>query len=131
MLSVLVVTPAFADQKLTRKQIYELRQECKKRAADFARMWQLCDGTSSYQNHYNKKLNICFINMKALCDLGNDIDKHSWIETLTDVSNNNECGNYVGSGGLFDDKLAICKVGNIQCNNLSDFWKLLKPYMEE
>lgn len=131
ILSLITNLSFSADQKLDRKQIYELRKECGKSAVEFSQRWKLCDGKGNYENHYNMKLNVCFIYVTASCttDKGND-DKF-WAESLFDVNENKEYANYIGSGKLVDDKPAMCYAGNNQCKSLAEFRELIKPYMKE
>lgn len=120
-----------ADQRLDRKQIYELRKECGKSAVEFAQRWKLCDGKGTYQNHYNMKLNVCFIYMTASCNTDKGIDDKFWAESLFDVNENKEYAHYIGRGISFHDKPAACYAGNDQCKSLAEFLELIKPYMNE
>jgi hypothetical protein len=121
----------FAEQKLDRKQIYELRKECAQGALEFSQRVKLCDGKGTYKNHYNLKLNVCFIYMSASCDSDKGKDDQFWSETLIDINDNKDYGNYVGKVKIIDDKPAMCFVGNKQCKSLLEFQKLIKPYMTE
>lgn len=118
-----------ADQKLDRKQTYELRTECGKSAAEFAQRWKLCEGKGSYRSHYNIKLNVCFVYMTASCntDKGNKF----WAESLIDVNENKEYASYIGPGKTVDDKPAMCFVGEMDCKSILEFKELIKPYMNE
>jgi len=118
-----------AEQNLDLKQTYELRKQCGESAVAFARRWKLCEGTATYENHYNRRLNICFILIKASCKSDNDRTFRG--ETLIDVDENKEYANYIGDGKLFDDKPAMCYVGNNSCKSYVEFLELIKPYMNE
>ena len=120
-----------ADQKLDRKQIYELRKECGKSAVEYAQRWKLCDGKSNYQNHYNMKLNACFIYMSAYCNPDKENEEKYWVQSVYDVNENKEYPTYIGSGKLIDDEKAWCYVGSIHCKSLAEFMELIKPYMKE
>lgn len=120
-----------ADQKLDRKQIYELRKECGKSAVEFARRVKLCHGKGGYKNHYNMKLNVCFIDMSARCDGEKGNGDTFWSESVIDVNENKDYANYVGPGKLVDDKPAMCFVGAKDCKSLLEFQELIKPYMNE
>lgn len=138
MIGILVLSTNLsfaADQKLDRKQIYELRKECGKSAAEYTKRFNLCGGTDrSYTNHYNTKLNICFIDMKETCS-----DEHTekdgklmFMESLFDVDENKEYATYYGFALASDEKSKImCSVGDKNCKSVLEFWKLIKPYMEE
>ena len=121
----------FADQKLDRKQIYELRKECGQSALQFSQRVKLCDGKGDYKSHYNVKLNICFINMSASCDGDKGKENQFWSESLIDVNENKDYGTYIGPGKLFDDKPAMCNVGGKRCKSLLEFQGLVEPYMTE
>lgn len=121
----------FADQKLDRKQIYELRKECGLSALEFSQRVKLCDGKGSCRNHYNVKLNVCFINMSASCDSDKGKEDQFWSESLIDVNENKDYGNYIGKGKIVGDKPAMCFVGSRSCKSLPEFHELIKPYMTE
>jgi hypothetical protein len=120
-----------ADQKLDRKQIYELRKQCGQSAVEFSRRVKLCDGLGDYKNHYNMKFNTCFIDMSASCDNEKGNGDKFWSESVIDVNENKSYANYIGPGKLVDDKPAMCHVGEKQCKSLFEFQKLVKPYMTE
>mgnify|MGYP001565444406 CR=1 FL=1 len=117
------------DEKYDRKQIYELRGECAKSAAEFAQMHKLCEGQGKYTNHYNVKLNICFIHMTASCTSDKGKADKFWAESLIDINENKDHANYIGSGKLVNDKPAMCYVGATDCKSLLEFQDLIKPYM--
>jgi len=119
------------DKTLDRKQIYELRKECGKSATEFAGRHKLCDGRSGYINHFNIKLNVCFIHMTASCNSDKENDDKFWAESLIDINENKEHATYVGSAKLVDDRPAMCYVGGKQCKSLLEFKELIKPYMSE
>ena len=120
-----------ADQKLDRKQICELRKECGKSAVQFSQRVKLCDGQGSYTNHYNMKLNVCFIDMSASCNSDKGKDDKFWSESLIDVNENKDYAIYIGPGKIVDDKPAMCHVGEKHCKSLPEFQELIKPYMNE
>jgi len=119
------------DKKLDRKQIYELRKECGKSAAEFTERHKLCDGRGGYTNHYNIKLNTCFIHMTASCNSDNVNDNKFWAESLIDINENKEHATYIGSSELANERPAMCYVVGKQCKKLSEFKELIKPYMNE
>ena len=54
-----------ADQKLDRKQIYELRRECGADATRFFKeQFSGIDNAKQYSEHYNMRLNICLIQVR-------------------------------------------------------------------
>jgi hypothetical protein len=119
-----------ADQELDRKQIYELRKECGKSAVEFARRVKLGNGKGGYKNHYNMKLNVCFIDMSASCDSEKGNGDTFWSESVIDVNENKDYANYIGPSKIVD-KQAMCFVGAKECKSLPEFQELIKPYMNE
>ena len=73
--------------------------------------------------HYNGKLNQCFVMIKY-----KDIRKKIMLN-LTNVFENKQVGLYISED--YEKKPVICIVGNNECNSLSEFETLIKPYMEE
>ncbi len=120
-----------ADQTLDRKQIYELRKECGKSAVEFAQRWRLCEGKGTYQNHYNMKLNVCFIHMTASCNSDKGNADTFVAESVTDVNENKDYARYIGTGKLLGDKPALCYAGNNRCKSILEFHNLIEPYMKE
>ena len=131
VLSLITNLSFAADQKLDRKQIYELRKECGKSALEYSQRVKLCDGVGDYQSHYNMKLNVCFIHMSASCNSEKGTGDKFWSESMVDVNENKQYANYIGSGKSVGDKPAWCYVGNNQCKSLAEFQELIKPYMKE
>lgn len=134
-IGIITVTcnPSFAnDQNLDRKEIYELKNECAMSALEFTKRVKLCDGQGHYTNHYNLKLNTCFVNMSASCDGKKEHEATSfWSESVVDINENKDYANYSGRPGKIDAKPFICSVGEKACKSLLEFQKLIKLYMEE
>jgi hypothetical protein len=127
-----VTNPSFAtDLKRDRKQVYELRKECGTSAVEFAKRVKLCNGNSGYINHYNMKLNICFIDISASCDSEKGSSETFWSESVIDVNENKDYANYIGPGKIVDDKPVMCFAGAKQCKSLPEFQELMKPYMND
>jgi hypothetical protein len=118
-----------ADKKLSQTQLYELRNECGKSAAEFTKRFKLCDGKGGYENHYNTKLNVCFIYMTASCS--SDKGDEFYTASLIDVDENKNYASYIDGGKLENGKPAWCYVQNMKCKNLLEFQELIKPYMNE
>jgi hypothetical protein len=118
------------DNRLNNKQIYELKTACGKSAFEYYVKYKLCDGHGNYINHYNVKLNSCFIHMMASCKTDNNSDIF-WTESLIEVNENKEFGSYIGDVKLIGDKPAMCNVENKQCKSRVEFIELVKPYMSE
>jgi len=99
----------------TQKDDYDLQEMCKIRCDEYFRKQYLLE--SSYQSHYNKKLNICFL-------LVEDVRKTS--KDLYDV---NESRHY---GMFFHDEDGIyCNVLEMECKSEKEWDSLVTPYMED
>ena len=119
-----------ADQNLDRQQIYELRKDCGKSAAEYAYKWRLCEGTSTYQSHYNIKRNICFVYTIAQCKKEGD-DNSFLAESLYDVNENKSYAAYFGSAKLILHDTPYCYVEHTKCKDLSAFHNLIEQYLKE
>ncbi len=127
-----------ADKKsnLDRKQIYDLTERCGKSAKDFYEQKgfdQILAGKSSYheyQNHYNVRLNKCFILITGF-NIVSDKDKPDTHKTLWryiyDVHENVELGEML----TFDDNIDTCIMLGAKCNSEAAWFSLIKPYMQE
>ena len=120
------------------KEAYELQERCGKRAQEVFNKeygngnFSIDDRTFmiTYTNHYNRKLNKCFVILESISfpkkkdKLGILIDK-----TLWDI---NEMKEYGGFAKFSDtDKLSRCLVLDKGCNSEIEWDSLVKPYMEE
>jgi len=122
------------------KEAYELQERCGKSAEEFFKKY--CGDyivtnkagriVSNYTNHYNRKLNKCFIlvtqtsfpkDKETREELGISTDK-----TLWDINENKGCGAFLkfDKGGLM-----YCEVLGKDCKSESGWDALVKPYMEE
>lgn len=122
----------FAEQNgIDRKQIYELSKECGQNAFIFSQRVRLCDGKVTYNNHYNLKLNKCFIYMSSSCEGNKSKNDQFYSESLIDVNENKDYGTYIGTGKIIDDKPAMCNVSGKPCKSLLEFQNLIQPFMTE
>jgi predicted AlkP superfamily phosphohydrolase/phosphomutase len=76
----------------------------------------------NYTNHYNKKLNKCFILVDEAYKSGDSFGK-----VLIDVNENKDYGMYSQNSG----KKSNCWVGDKSCESSFEWDDLSKPYMEE
>jgi hypothetical protein len=137
LMGLLLVSNTFAaDQNLDRKQIYELQEKCGKRCEDmFKKEYKFVNTTkdgqmmNSYQNHYNQKLNKCFI---LVTTTNYPSDKKTDVlvmKVLFDINENKEYGSV--------DKFrkqpvpSSCNVLNKICTSEQEWDLLVKPYMED
>ena len=111
------------------KEEYELQERCKKGAAEFVQGKEYKDlirtGDAYYTNHYNRKLNKCFVVIYSTNVIGqNYID-------LWDINEHKRCGHFVSS--LVDplNAAADCTVLGNPCKSKSEWDSLVKPYVEE
>ena len=126
-----------ADQNLDRKQVYELQVQCKQQSENFFRQWYPspswkdnldANWVANFNNHYNKKLNECFILTTATGlskrkgKLRTDVLKY-----LFDVNENKEHGVY----SKVDNTENECKLLDRFCKSESQWDLLVKQYMEE
>lgn len=99
---------------------YELQDKCGKRSEEwFKREYDGLGFHCSYKNHYNNKLNKCFI-LVSQTDSG-------YNEVLFDVHENNKLGGYT----FFTQGSESCSMTGTECHSRKDWDKLVKPYMEE
>jgi hypothetical protein len=121
-----------------KEEDYELQGRCGKSAAAF---FANCFGAgnkyddfgqtiNTYTNHYNKKLNKCFILVDGVT-FPNDKKKYhmSRGRTLFDVIENKYYG-FFGTGGS-EDSQPPCEMLNKECHSEAEWDALVKPYMEE
>jgi len=138
---VLVVAAALllvgtASHAQPNKEQYELQERCGRRAAEFfdrvKKELQSMEGPlrwfhSTYQNHYNSRLNKCFILEDTIITADNDPSlDHSF--SITDINENKKYGVYWGRNH-------VCWVSG----KTKDCWphteeewrELIKPFMED
>ena len=126
-----------ADQGLDRKQVYDLQVQCKEQSETFFRQWYPSiswkdnDGanwTANFNNHYNKKLNKCFITTTATSFIKRKGKlRMEVLKYLSDVNENKEYGIY----NKIDNTEIGCKLLERFCESQSQWELLVKPYMEE
>lgn len=120
------------DRKMeTGKVDYQLQERCEKKCEEYFKKQYgngiLNEGkrTVTYQNHYNKKLNKCFIILTTNFII--EKYKMSYKEKfLFDV-------NYLRDYAFFHNsgKFTFCDVERNKCNSEEEWVSLVKPYMEE
>ena len=111
------------------KEQYQLQEQCGKRSDEWfnKKYGNENEPLSSYQCHYNKKLNKCFI--RIIMDNKNKLhNKPYYREALFDINENREYGFF-----FMNDKETNCAfmVSNKECKSRLEFDSLVKPYMEE
>ena len=117
------------------KEDYELQERCGKRADERFKM-EYGNGSSSdkdstyifaYRNHYNAKLNKCFI-LITTTTIPKREDRDIMIMTnLYDVNENKDYASIVN----VKQKIFGCRVLDKLCKSENEWNLLIKPYMEE
>ena len=130
-------------EKAPIKKVYELQEQCGKQAEDFFQADFLVSrfrdnqfkGSVDYIIHYNKKLNKCFIVIRAhfLYESIEEMQKPSSVEIgnrLIDVNEKREYGCLIKT--VTEQQPLVCWVRDaFKCNLESEWESLVKPFMEE
>lgn len=120
------------------KEEYDLQERCGKRAEEYFKreygngISNTKDGQSMtvYTNHYNKKLNKCFILLTTTNVTYKDKKvSSSTFRSLYDINENKEYGIFFKRDN--DNFVFECKVSDKVCNSEDEWEALIKPYMEE
>lgn len=112
------------------KEEYELQERCAKSAAEAFRKWYESETPlRHYTNHYNKKLNKCFILVIETTLPKDKKDSPSISKLLIDVNEQKEYGSFF----MFtrNKEIMDCKVLGKPYSSESEWDALVKPYMEE
>ena len=114
-------TPTKEKSSISQKELYDLQEKCRKQSEDWVEK-KYKGKKYSYNNHYNNKLNKCFILV---------FEKQESIsgQNLYDVNDNKELGYLV----VFNDRGGVF-IGYIlgkKCETEEEWDKFVKPYMEE
>ena len=120
--------------KSSTKEEYELQERCSKRAEELFRKEFSNETVSNYYtNHYNRKLNKCFILVTETSihrdkETREKLGVSSTYKTLLDINENKLYGSFwkLSKGVLMD-----CEVLGKHCNSENEWDSLVKPYMEE
>ena len=112
---------------VSKKEDYDLQERCGKRAEEyFKRDYGSGDNGDehyNYINHYNTKLNKCFM----LVTIGS-LEKKLIQEKLIDINENKEYGDIIYK---LDNKQMHCMFLDKVCRSKDEWDVLVKPYMEE
>ena len=140
LLSVLIVLSSLTilsnSEAGTIKEEYELHERCGKHAEEWFKheygkgSYKTDDGTAiaGYTNHYNSKLNICFIllSINYFAHQKAEKEKYTHTEDLFDINEQKGYGSFYKNGDA-----VICNVGDKVCPSIFQWNALIKPYMEE
>lgn len=125
----------------SKNEEYELQERCGKGAVEFfkkyyggQRYYEDSNDNSSYTNHYNKKLNKCFILLKTDSIPRNETELQKNGITrdigLWDINESKRYGQFFQFSNL-DKEPTFCNVSGKHCNSETEWDALVKPYMEE
>lgn len=125
MLLFFIRSQSWAAEKVAQKspmnkaEEFHLKTECRKLAKKrFEEEFSGNTSSYTYANHYNRKLNSCYLLVVALGDDN--------IEYLYDVNEDGHKGMIAGKGNRL-----TCHVYDFGCDNYIKWDNLVKPYMEE
>ena len=127
------------NQKSTKEQ-YQLQEQCVKRSKEYFNK-EYGNGiinwgdeerlTSNYTNHYNKKLNKCYILITSTQFIRNNENKieNIGLKTLFELNENKGYGSLIQFEN--NNKPNNCRILEKYCNLEKEWDSLVKPYMEE
>lgn len=119
---------------------YELQKKCGKQCEEYFNkeygngIINKGDGEqliSNYTNHYNKKLNKCYIlitSTEFIRNMENKIESIR-IKTLFDLNENREYGSFIQFEN--NNKPINCRILEKYCNSEKEWDLLVKPHMED
>lgn len=114
-------------------EIIELKNNCFAAASNFFKENGFDSKDCTFQNHYNNKLNKCFINIKS-ARMGED-GHLSFHKALYDVYDRKMYGEYSwkpeGGKNYWEIKPTTCFVLDKSCQAIEDYENFVKTYMEE
>ena len=122
------------------KDEYELQERCGKRAEEvFKREFgngisntKDSQSMSGYENHFNKKLNKCFVLLRTTIFTHKTKKEGATTSSdivLYDINENKQYGTFFKTRN--DDKTVICSVSEKICHSESEWDAQIKPYMNE
>ncbi len=133
---LLIATLVFTTNSFaaTAKEYYEFQEKCRKSADEvFHKHWDDNPAifgdymiSSSYQNHYNKKLNKCILWATTNSASLKKEYKSQISMTLLDIQENRDIGVFASIGM----EVKQCFVDNEDCSSQLEWVKLIIPYME-
>ena len=124
LLAFAIMTGAASAQN--RKEIYELQARCGKRAEQiYEKDFPVGErkGLESFENHYNVRLNRCFI-LEENTMITKDAGKSYTIKMLTpiDVNDNKVYGSFSSLN---------CDVQTVTCKSEQEFRSLIRQFIED
>jgi len=127
---------ASKEQDLNRDKIADLRERCRKSAEEFftgrfgsgIRDDDFGQRIDTYTNHYNEKLNKCFILIDTVIIPNYKIFRTLSAKTLLDIYKDTYYGSY---GIARNGSVNLCEMLKQECHSEAEWYALVKPYMEE
>ena len=119
------------------KEEYELQEKCGKRAAEifkneYGNGVDVAFGNttlSKFTNHYNAKLNKCFILITTSITLNGKKTTKLYSEILYDINDNKDYGSIFKYGS--EAKPDYCQVLDNVCESEKEWNIIIKPFMEQ
>ena len=116
-------------KEVSAKEVYELSEKCAKSAAqEFKEIYgQEAELTVDYTNHYNIKLNKCFVLVTDLVP-----NKYNFrTKFLLDINEHRQTAGFIFSLKGGKNSIIECEVSGTNCQSESEWDAIVKPYMEE
>ncbi len=104
--------------------VMQLQKKCSNETERFFRKEYGKKELSGYVNHYNRKMNKCFILISSP-----EVASKTIYETLYDHFENKEYGSFYSS--IDGRQNVICNMLGTHCKSYDEWQSLVKPYMEE
>lgn len=122
-------------EAISAKDLYELQEKCSKTCGDwFENEWgngivNTDDGfmTSSYESHYNKKMNKCFMLQRTTHFSNKSNSNVMESADLWDIQSNKDYGSFI----LLNNSIMMCKVNDVNCKSRNEWESLTKPYIND
>jgi hypothetical protein len=111
---------------LAEKRLDDPRERCRVSAASYFERKYGKEGATQYKNHYNKKVDRCFI-LTASVELDGNGQVAKQVRLLYDVQENDEYARLHQTYG----KITDCAVGAEGCKSEQEWFSLIQPYMTE
>jgi hypothetical protein len=138
LLSICIIFSLFGNTHAgSAKEQYELQKRCGIRAEEYfmkkygKHFWEDEHAffSANYRNHYNKKLNKCFVLIIATKAPKRTDYEPVIVKTLWDINEMKKYGEIKRWMGKVQP--SACEVLGKYCNCLSDWESLVRPYIEE
>jgi hypothetical protein len=127
-LFIVVAVPSHAESEPAKEE-YELAERCGKLSREYfnENISHPNGGFSTFQNHYNKKLNKCFyLQTTYWAPKDNDgKEKVTTFSRLVDINENDEYGS------ITDGETLKCRTLDKICHSNKEWFSFIAPYLNE